>query len=159
MELTLLRLKEDNLKQSTVGVLYINGVGECFTLEDEKREVKVKGETRIPEGRYRITFRKEGGFHQRYSSQFSSIHKGMLWVRDVPGFEYILIHLGNTDKDTDGCILVGDTVKKGFLGESKVAYQRIYPIVASALEKNEEVWITIIDIQDTGIIKQDSQLC
>jgi hypothetical protein len=128
-------------------------------LEDEKRDIKVKGETRIPEGRYKITLRKEGGFHERYAKKFGSLHKGMLWVRNVPNFEYILIHMGNTDKHTDGCILVGNSLKKNFLGESEVAYREIYPEIASALEKNEEVWITIMDVNDLGIVKENTQVC
>jgi hypothetical protein len=159
MEITLLRLMECDNKEATVGALYINGTGRCFTLEDEKRDVKVKGETRIPEGRYKITLRKEGGFHERYAKKFGSLHKGMLWVRNVPNFEYILIHMGNTDKHTDGCILVGNSLKKNFLGESEVAYKEIYPEIASALEKNEEVWITIMDVNDLGIVKENTQVC
>ena len=52
------------------------------------------------------------------------MHKGMLWVRDVPGFEYILIHTGNTDEHTSGCLIVGDSqenntiIKDGFVGKS-----------------------------------------
>jgi hypothetical protein len=83
------------------------------------RDVKVKGETRIPAGRYQVTLRTEGGFHSKYSEKYGEMHKGMLWVRDVPGFEYILIHTGNTDEHTAGCLLVGNTSDlKGFVGSS-----------------------------------------
>ena len=72
----------------------------------------------------------------------------MLWVRDVPNFEYILIHCGNTDEHTAGCLLVGDSQENnqiqenGFIGKSSQAYKRIYPSIASALECNEKVTIT-----------------
>lgn len=118
----------------------------AYTLEDEHRDVKVKGETRIPAGTYNITLRQEGGFHQRYEEKYGTMHKGMLWVRDVPGFEYILIHTGNTDEHTAGCLLVGNSSDlKGFIGSSVSAYKRIYPAIAKALDKGEQVTIQYID--------------
>ena len=129
----------------TDGLLFINGKFECYTLEDEYREVKVKGETRIPNGTYKIELRVVGGFHNKYSSKYgSSFHKGMLWVKDVPNFEYILIHTGNTDEHTAGCLIVGSTAdnKKGFIGASVNAYKSLYPKVLKALQNNEEVYIT-----------------
>ena len=120
----------------------------CYTLEDEYRKEKISGETRIPKGTYNLGFRKVGGYTQRYAKKFPEIHKGMLHVLDVPDFEYILIHCGNTDEHTAGCLLVGDSqennqIKKdGFIGKSSQAYKRIYPRIASALERGEEVKIT-----------------
>mgnify|MGYP003145220366 CR=1 FL=1 len=120
----------------------------AYTLEDEQRDEKVFGETRIPEGTYKLGLRKVGGYHARYSKKFDDFHIGMLHVLDVPGFEYILIHCGNTDEHTAGCLLVGDSqennqIKKdGFIGRSVQAYKRIYPRIASALERGEEVKIT-----------------
>ena len=115
----------------------------CYTLEDEHRDEKVMHETRIPAGTYKITLRTVGGFHSRYQAKYGDMHKGMLWVRDVPGFEYILIHTGNTDEHTSGCLLVGSTSDtKGFVGGSVNAYKKIYPAIAKALEDGEEVTIT-----------------
>jgi hypothetical protein len=78
----------------------------------------------------------EGGFHLRYSGNFPNIHRGMLHVQDVPGFEYILIHIGNTDKDTAGCLLVGEqaVTSKGDMrvNMSKIAYERLYPAAVDA---------------------------
>lgn len=130
----------------TLGMLVDETAGRKFlsyTLEDEHRDVKVKGETRIPAGTYQITLRTVGGFHARYTKKYGDMHKGMLWVRDVPGFEYILIHTGNTDEHTAGCLLVGKTSDmKGFVGNSGGAYKEIYPAIAKALEDGEEVTIT-----------------
>lgn len=120
----------------------------CYTLEDEHREEKVMHETRIPAGTYRITLRTVGGFHGRYEKKYGEMHKGMLWVRDVPGFEYILIHTGNTDEHTSGCLLVGNSSDyKGFVGSSVNAYKRIYPDIAKALETSDvEITYTDFDL-------------
>jgi hypothetical protein len=74
----------------------------------------------------------------------------MLWVRDVPGFEYILIHIGNDDDDSAGCLLVGDSqtqniTKRGFIGASTDAYKRIYPPIADVLVNGGQVTITYKD--------------
>ena len=120
----------------------------AYTLEDEQRDDKVFGETRIPDGTYQLGLRKEGGYHQKYSKRFDDIHIGMLHVLNVPNFEYILIHCGITDEHTAGCLLVGDSqennliTKDGFIGKSTQAYKRIYPRIASALERGEKVTIT-----------------
>lgn len=133
----------------TDGMLFINGLFQCFTLEDEDRTVKVYGETRIPNGRYKVELRTVGGFHQRYLNRYgSNFHKGMLWVKDVPNFEYILIHLGNDDDDTAGCLLVGmiqNADEQGFVGSSSIAYKKIYPIIRDAILSGEEVWINYFD--------------
>ena len=120
----------------------------AYTLEDEYRSEKVFGETRIPDGTYKLGLRKVGGYHGIYSKRFPHIHIGMLHVLDVPGFEYILIHCGNTDEHTAGCLLVGDSqennqiTKDGFIGKSTQAYKRIYPRIAEAIDCGEEVTIT-----------------
>ena len=147
MKLEVLRFSSDS--DSTLGLLF-NVTDKrkflCFTLEDEFRENKIKGETRIPAGTYKITLRTVGGFHGRYEKKYGSMHKGMLWVRDVPGFEYILIHTGNTDEHTSGCLLVGNSSDyKGFVGSSVNAYKRVYPSIAAALESGKDVEITYTD--------------
>ena len=123
----------------------------CYSLEDEYRNDKVMHETRVPAGTYQIQLRKVGGFNARYAKKYGDFHKGMLHVQDVPGFEYILIHTGNTDEHTSGCLIVGDSqennqlLKNGFIGKSVQAYKRIYTPIAEALENGEEVTITYID--------------
>ena len=120
----------------------------AYTLEDEYRSEKKYGETRIPDGNYKLALRNVGGYHAKYSKRFPHIHIGMLHVTNVPGFEYILIHCGNTDEHTAGCLLVGDSqennqiTKDGFIGKSTQAYKRIYPRIAEAIECGEKVTIT-----------------
>ena len=122
----------------------------AYTLEDEWREEKVSAETRIPEGTYDIKLRTTGGFHSRYANKFGDWHKGILHVQDVPGFEYILIHTGNTDEHTMGCLLVADSsqqniTKDGFIGASTAAYKRIYPSLAKWLLDGNILTINYID--------------
>jgi hypothetical protein len=131
----------------TDGLFLINGEFQVHTLEDEYRTKKVFGETRIPEGRFRVELRTEGGFHQRYLKKYGDdFHHGMLWIKDVPNFEYVLIHIGNDDEDTAGCILVGMTNSAddaGFIGGSSKAYKKIYPIIRDAIMKGEDVYINV----------------
>lgn len=114
---------------------------------------KVYGETRIPNGIYEIGLRSEGGFHSRYSKRFSD-HKGMLCLYNKPNwtlvnsgisFQYILIHTGNTDKHTAGCLLLNDVVDASkFTGSySTQAYKRIYPKIADHIEECGPVQIIV----------------
>jgi hypothetical protein len=80
----------------------------------------------------------------------------MLWLQDVPGFEWILIHQGNTDEHTSGCLIVGDTQQDldvsfdGFVGSSSVAYKKLYPKVSGAILKGEKVTIEYSKINLDG---------
>ena len=153
MELMVLRFSSQ--EDSTSGLLFDVTDNKrkflCYTLEDEHRDKKVMSETRIPAGKYNVTLRTVGGYTQKYERRFPDIHKGMLWVRDVPNFEYILIHCGNTDENTAGCLILGNSqtsnkVKKdGFVGSSTNAYKMIYPPIAEVLENEGKVTIEYID--------------
>ena len=77
----------------------------------------------------------------------------MLHVQDVPGFEYILIHTGNTDEHTEGCLLVADSstqniTREGVIGASVNAYKRIYPRLAQWLLDGKKMTITYIDFDN-----------
>ena len=136
-------------ENSTLGLLYIDGAFQCFTIEDEYREEKVHGQTRIPEGIYQLGIRDVGGFHERYKTKFRGVHKGMIEVLDVPNFKYILIHIGNwADPDTEGCLLLGNSAKQNVTGsgmviESKIAYLRVYPLIMRQLQKGKKVYLNI----------------
>ena len=162
MKLKVLRFSSQ--KDSTNGLLFnaTNGMEFlCYTLEDEKRDEKVMSETRVPNGTYSVKLRDEGGMTKRYAAKYGDMHKGMLCVHNAPGwkiitpnmtFQYILIHVGNTDEHTAGCLLLGDSQennilkKDGFIGRSTQAYKRIYPLITNAIENGEEVTIEYIDL-------------
>lgn len=149
MKIELQRLAADD--KSTLGKMAIDGARDFFTLEDEFRQKKVKGQTRIPAGTYDIKLRTTGGFHKRYAKRFGDMHQGMLELQNVPGFTYILIHCGNDHEDTAGCILVGlsefhDPNRGYVIRSSTDAYRRIYPEILSAVLAKEKVRIIITDI-------------
>ncbi len=152
-------------KDATSGLLFeVNQNKRTFlayTLEDEQRDVKVWGETRIPAGIYKLKLREEGGFHNRYLNKYgNTFHKGMIHVQDVPGFEYILWHTGNTDEHTAGCLILGNTqtnnriAKDGFVGNSVDAYKFVYSRVAAAIEAELDVEVEYIDFD--GDVKEIS---
>lgn len=137
-------------EDETLGKMSVNGEHFCFTLEDEYRVEKVKDETRIPAGEYEIILRNEGGMNKRYKAKFKSKHSGMLWLQDVPNFEWVYLHIGNTDDHTSGCILVGYGCEtKPFEGwrvtNSTSCYLVLSRIISEAIEEGELVTIKIID--------------
>ena len=149
---------------ATNGMLFIDGVFECYVLEDEVRDVKVMHETAIPLGEYEIKYRTVGGWFTRekarYDKKFgASWFKGMLELQDVPNFTYVLIHSGNTDESTSACLLLGNTQqdldmgKDGFIGSSRLAYESFYPKVRDALDAGEKVTIryTNINLDDKPV--------
>lgn len=127
----------------TIGRLYIDDVYFCDTLEDKDRgltqsmqpsqiqKTKVYGKTAIPTGEYLVTI--------TYSNRFKKL---MPLINNVPGFSGIRIHVGNTDKDSDGCILVGKNKIVGKVIESKNTYQKLYQILSEANNK-EKIYIKI----------------
>lgn len=138
MKLTLIR--KYKLPTYTIGKLYIDEEYFCDTLEDKDRgltdsmmvgeisKIKIKKETAIPTGTYKVTI--------TYSNRFK---KNMPLINNVKGFEGIRIHSGNTDKDTEGCILVGFNKVKGNVINSRDTYNKLF----SVLSKSNNITITI----------------
>ena len=144
MKLKLQRLFDNG--NATGSILYINNKFECFGLEDEFRVAKIKGETRILSGTYEIKFREVvSGLTKRYREK----HNWFTWhleLQNVPNFQYVYIHIGNTEMHTDGCILVGEKLsKKGVVESSTAAFKKLYLKVKEELVNNRKVEIEIID--------------
>lgn len=121
----------------TIGRLFIPGIVNdmfCNTLEDKVREegVKIPGETAIPAGKYEVRLTE--------SARFKKVLPEIL---NVPGFTGIRIHGGNSDKDTEGCILVGRNTEKGKLSQSQDTLVKLMTILQGAADKKEPIWITI----------------
>lgn len=128
MILTLVR--KGVIGSATIGDLSVNGRFECFTLEDLERHNKIPGETAIPKGTYPILL--------THSPRFK---RNMPLLVNVPGFDGIRIHPGNSDKDTEGCILVGTGVVDDRLTSSVTAFDRLYLKLAQA---RDAISITIM---------------
>lgn len=152
MELTLDRKWRKD--KYSIGVLYIDGKRFCETCEDkdrnlyqgmdpeEIRRIKVYGETAIPFGRYRISMRRKSPKYSQ-KKQYAKCEGYVPYLRDVPGFSGILIHIGNWPQDSCGCILVGENKVKGGVVNSTLWFWKLYDILKAADDRGEEIWITI----------------
>ena len=119
MKITVKRLHRT--ERSTIGELYIDGKFECYTLEDVERKVKIPSETAIPKGTYIVGI--------TLSNRFKRLLPILI---DVPNFEGVRIHSGNTNHNTEGCILVGTTRSKDFIGSSRLAFDKLFKKMQSA---------------------------
>ncbi len=129
----------------TIGNVLIDSKPFCNSLEPKSRglsknmplqdilSIKVPSKTAIPIGTYRVSL--------KYSPSFK---RDMPYIEDVPGFSGILIHWGNTKKDTKGCILLGKNTKVGQVLESKVTFLKFMDLLNQAILKGEDISITII---------------
>jgi hypothetical protein len=119
-------------EKSTISELFVDGVHECFVLEDRYRpppEPKVFGATAIPNGRYEVVITQ--------SPRFKRL---LPLVVDVPGFQGIRIHPGNVAADTEGCLLPGCRRGVDQVLESRVAFERLFSKLSAA---RGPVFITI----------------
>lgn len=131
-------VREPTKNDTTLGALFIDGHWQCHTLEDAIRAAgeKVYGETAIPAGRYKLIL--------SMSNRFKKI---MPEVVAVPGFAGIRIHAGNTAKDTEGCLLLGQTrnVETRSIGQSKLALQAFTTKITAVWDAKGELWITYVN--------------
>ena len=134
-------------KDYTIGRLFIDGEYFCDTLEDPVRQLdsikdKIYSKTAIPTGKYKVSM--------SVVSPKYSIRKSYNWcggrlprLLDVPFFEGILIHSGNTPDHTAGCILVGENKIKGQVINSMNTLKNLWIKLNVADEVGEEIWINI----------------
>lgn len=154
-------IRKPSAKDWTLSTFQFDGIQKGVGCEDEKRAVKVKGETCIACGLYFFDLRHSPKFSGSYfrddngnlilakeritpeqKAKFHTAHE-MLWVRDPKDFEFILWHWGNDDDDTDGCYLVGSVFGKskgqdGILNSRK-KYTEIYPILWRSIQAGKKI--------------------
>lgn len=146
MKLRLVR--EPSVLGVTLGVLFVNGTFECWILEDQIREQpgrpvstwKVATKTAIPAGRYRIIITDSVRFKRR-----------LPLIVGVPGFDGVRIHPGNSIEDTEGCLLPGRVRSVSKVGESKLAFDKLFAKIDAALSADEAVWIDVENPRDDGM--------
>lgn len=138
----------------TIGNLYVDGVKFCDTLEPTDRDLtnkmtpwqimckKVKGKTAIPTGTYVIDMTTVS---PRFASRkWARANSGRVpRLCNVPGFAGVLIHVGNTASETEGCILVGYNKAKGKVLNSTEAYLKLFVMMDAAANRGEKIKITI----------------
>ena len=126
--------REPSANGCTIGTMTLDGVFECYTLEDVVREEKIYGETAVPAGTYTVVV--------SYSPRFK---RDLPILVSVPGFEGVRIHIGNTAADTHGCILVGRTrdIENHTVGASRVAFNSLYEKILDAWKRHESIQITV----------------
>lgn len=146
----ILTVSRYNLKPDwTISKLLLYDKHDGYAVEDEIRTVKVKGETAIPYGRYLLSTRVSPKFtsfflyskstNKLIEAKDKDLHKDttdwmqheLIWITGVPNFEFVLLHWGNTDDSTDGCLIVGSGLgvidgQEGVIN-SRNYYKQLYP--------------------------------
>ena len=154
MELTLKRIAKR--ETYTIGRLYVDGRYVCDTIEDRDRGLnqrmtlaeikrkKVYGQTAIPTGKYEVMM---DICSPKYSqkAKWKEYNGGFMpRLKDVPGYSGVLIHPGNTENDTMGCLLVGENKVVGKVINSEATFKRLYPMLLNAHNLGEKITVEVI---------------
>ena len=154
-----LRLERIALRSEyTIGKLYVDGEYVCDTIEDTVRdldkdgkfangEVKIPGKTAIPYGRYEITMKVKSPKYSNFSKySWAKKYDGYLpRLLNVPHFDGVLIHVGNSALDSEACVLVGENKVVGKVINSVNTFRRLMDeYLVPAKKRNEKIAITII---------------
>ena len=140
----------------TIGRLYIDGIYYCDPLEDYDRGLrqsdplrdiqrrKIAGETAIPKGTYEVAMNVTSPKYAGVAWYYNFCRGKMPRLKDVPGFDGILIHPGTSALDTKGCILVGKNTKVGKLTDSRACFMEVYKLMKEAADHGEKITIEIV---------------
>ena len=125
-------IREPSKNGCTLGELLLDGTHEAWTVEDVVRDVKIPGETAIPAGKYRVVL--------TMSKRFGKVLPELL---NVPNYEGVRIHSGNTAADTHGCILIGEEKSPTGVLRSREAMIELMAALTGVIEQGEQVWIEV----------------
>lgn len=137
----------------TIGKLYVDDKYFCDTLEDTDRgltssmslseiqKLKKQGITAIPTSTYDVTLDVISPKFSKYK-QYNFCNGKLPRLLNVPGYEGVLIHIGNKPEDTEGCILVGYNTVKGQVTNSTDTFKKLYALLLEAKNNNEQITIT-----------------
>jgi len=125
-------------EKSTGGLLLVNNVFRCYTLEDAVRlsGVKIPGRTAIPDGRYNVIVNQSARFKRE-----------MPLLLNVPNFRGVRIHSGNTAADTDGCILVGNKRETDTVLQSRAMFDVLMIEMKEAIDRGETIVLMIYTLE------------
>jgi hypothetical protein len=120
--------------KSTIALWVMDGVTFGFTLEDVARAqgVKIPGETAIQAGEYKMIV-----------DQSTRFNRLMPHILDVPQFDGVRVHCGNTDQDTEGCLLLGMEKHEDTVLQSQTCFDKIFPLIKAAFDRSEEITVVI----------------
>lgn len=139
----------------TIGKLYIDDKYYCDTIEDKDRNLnnamsskeikktKVNNKTAIPTGTYDVTLKTKSPKYSKSQTFVKYCNAYMPRILNVPGFDGILLHTGNTAEDSSGCIILGYNKQIGKVVNSMDAFKKVYPILKKASDEGQRISITI----------------
>ena len=158
--ITILRYLDDG--NTTLGLMFIQKKFFAYTLEDTHRDEKVPGGTRIPEGHYKLGINENlSPLTQRYRNRFPwfSHH---IEIKEIPNYDKVYVHIGNSHRDTEGCILIADGVNAAstekMILQSQKAYERFYKMVLPKINQNEPLTVNILNENWFEILTKKQQL-
>ena len=146
MDLNLKLERKWKKEKYTIGNLFINGVFFSNVLEDKTRglrqdmtleeikKIKIHGQTAIPSGRYEIRVTLSARFRRQLPI-----------LLNVPGYAGVRIHPGNTDANTEGCLLPGKNDRVGQVSNSRATMAALQKQIEEAIYQNSKVYIEIVD--------------
>lgn len=142
-----LKLKRIALQDTyTIGRLYVDNHYFCDIIEDKvrdlARESKVYSKTAIPYGKYEVTMKVQSPKYSQRAS-YAWCNGYLPRLLNVPHFDGILIHAGNTAEDSAGCLIVGENKVKGQVINSMATLKRLVSILKYASDSGDKIWITI----------------
>lgn len=146
--ITLLRYASD--ENTTIGLLYLNNVYFSYTLEDAFHEIKVPGKTRIPPNTYSLDFRRvDSPLTLKYRNKYPDWFTYHIEIKNIPDFSTVYIHSGGDHTDTEGCVLVSDSINMSdantFLTNSRTTFKRLYQLISNDLNNGKKVRMIIKD--------------